>query len=656
MLQSIRDNIRGWVAWVVVIFLSIPFALFGINTYFEGTFSDNVAEVDGEEITNREFRDRYQSQLQQMRQAMGDAYDPDELDEPALRRQVLDAMIQRELIVQRADRNRYDITEERVAREIQNIPAFQENGQFSMERYRNLLRAQGMSTSYFEDQMRRDLKTDVIRSGIAESAFVTDKELDRLAALERQQRRFSFVNVQTDDFLEAVSVSDEEVEAYFEENRDDFRTDEEVELAYVELSMELARERVEISEDDLREAWEGQQDRFLEDEERMVRHILLDDEDPDAAEEKARELKSRIEEGESFEELARDYSTDPGSAEEGGSLGTVSRGDMVDEVDEVIFELEEGVVSDPVRSQFGFHLIRVDEILAREPVAFEDARNELEEDLRERRAEEIYFDLREALADEAFQNPEDIAPLADILGVDVQSLSGVTRDSGEGIAEYSEVRREAFSDIVLNEGFNSDPIELDDDRVVVIRVMDHKPAERRELAEVRDEVEDHLRREKARERARDEARGLLEQARETGDLAGAAADRGLEASEARWIERQDPGVDTDVRDRVFRLGRPGEGARVELMERDEGLISVLALLEVRDEELVELDEQERTQQRMMRARQLGMSELDAYIRELWRVSDVDVLLDEEEDPFDADEEPVNEGAPPPDMQEGGGTP
>lgn len=645
MLQSVRDNIRGWVAWVVVIFLSIPFALFGINSYFEGTFADNVAEVEGEEISNREFRDRYQSQLQQLRQQRGEDFDMAEVDEASLRREVLDAMIRQRLMAHRASEHRYEVDESQVAREIRNIPAFQENGQFSMERYRNLLRAQGMGTSEFEAQVRMDLQVDAIRSGIMRSSFVTQAEIERLFALEQQQRRMSFVDLVTDRYLEEVEVTDEEIEDEYSRNQDEFRTEEQVDLEYIMLSLERLREQVEISEEELRQAWERDRERYREDEERRARHILL--EDDDGAMERARDLRERIAEGESFEELAAEYSVDGGSADEGGDLGWVRSGDLVEEVNEALFAMEEGELSEPVRSDFGVHLIRLDRIRTPQVKAFEDAREELARDLRERRAEERYFDLREQLADRAFEFQDELEPLADLVDGEVRTVEGVTRDDGEGIGRYRDVRREAFSDPVLEEAFNSDPIELDDDRVVVFRLLAHRPSEQLALDEVREQVAERLRQRKASERLREEAETLVERARTEGSLAAALEGTDLEASEPRWVERNDPSVAPELREQLFRMARPApDEIRVNTLEREDGHISLIALHGVEDEAFAELDEQTRMQQRIMRGQQRGMFEYDAYARELRERGDVEVMMEEDEDPMEVDG-PPEDGDPPP---------
>jgi peptidyl-prolyl cis-trans isomerase D len=333
MLQSIRDNIRGWIAWVVVILLSIPFALFGINTYFEGRFTDNVALVDGDEITRGEFRDRYQRQYMQIRQMFGQQFDPDMIDEDRLRRQVLDRMVRERLLEKRAREHGYYVSDGDVASAIQEIPAFQSNGRFSVDMYRAALRREGYSPSQFEALMKADLLMEQIERGIAQSAFVTESELRRLVALENQERRVSWLSISASRYFDEVEVSEDEIAEHYDEYQDRFMTPESVDIQYVELRMADIKERIEVSEDELRQAWERERDRYLEDEERLARHILVEivGGDVEAARERVTELRRRIvEDGESFEVLATEYSADPLSAEEGGSLDWVTTGAMVD--------------------------------------------------------------------------------------------------------------------------------------------------------------------------------------------------------------------------------------------------------------------------------------------------------------------------------------
>ncbi|MEA5444570.1 SurA N-terminal domain-containing protein [Gammaproteobacteria bacterium AB-CW1] len=631
MLQSIRDNITGWIAWVVVILLSIPFALFGINTYFEGRFTNAVATVNGEEIPNQRFRDRYQNQFQQLRQMFGDQFDPEMIDESRLRRQVLDQMIQEELLIQRAEDQRFRADEREVIEQIRSIQAFHVDGEFSMERYRTLLRAQNMTPSQLEQNLTRELKGQYLQSAVSRSTFVTDQEIERMARLEAQRRIFDEISIAPADFIDRVDVSDDEVEEWYETHADRYMTAEQVDLRYIKLSMAEVRERIEIGEEELREAWERDRERYLEDEERYARHILIRmDDDESAAREKIESLRQRLADGESFEDLAREYSDDTLSGEEGGSLGWVLPGDMVDAVDEVIFTLEAGEVSEVVESEFGLHLVRVDEIETPEPLPFEEARDELLADLRQTEAERRFFDLRETMADEAFTNPDALEPIADILDLDIRTVEDVTRDEGEGIAGHSRVRQEAFSAMVLDEALNSDPIELDDDTVVVLRVVDHRPAEQRPLEAVADQIREEVRQDKATREARALAERLRERAGEGESFLDLAEEADLPIREARNVSRDEPDMDRMLSQALFRMPRPENGPVTEIIEKQDGSLALVALRSVESPTL-DMDADERHDRRNAVRSSLMQAEFNAYVRELRRNSDVEVLLDDEEE-------------------------
>ncbi|MCP1727079.1 peptidyl-prolyl cis-trans isomerase D [Natronospira proteinivora] len=636
MLQSIRDNITGWIAWVVVILLSIPFALFGINSYFEGRFSDAVAQVEGEEIGNRDFQNRYQNQYQQVQQMFGEQFDPDMIDESQLRRQVLDQMIQEELLIHRAEDQRLRVSEQEVVQQIRSVEAFHEGGQFSMERYRALLRAQNMSPSELERNIERDLLGQRIQNALVNSSFVTGHEVERMAALENQRREFEELRVSLETFRDQVAVSEEEVADYYQANQDRFMTPEAVDLDYVKLSLEDVRDRMEISEDEVRAAWEQSQEEYMEDERRLSRHILLSvGEDEEAVREEIEALRERIRDGESFEELASEYSEDSVSADDGGSLGWVYQDDMVESVDEAIFELETGEVSEPIRSEFGYHLVRVDEIDTPEPLPYEEVRDEIRADLQEQEAERYYFELREEMGEAAYANPDELNVLADLLDLEIRTVEGVTRDEGQGIAENPQVRQEAFSDMVLGDRMNSDPIELDEDTLVVIRVGVHHEPEQRPLEDVADEVRSLLRDEKARNEVRSLAESLKEELDADADLQ-TLLDRddtptdALRYSERQWVSRNHEGLDSQLGQRLFRMALPDNGPRHEMIERGDGDWSLIALHSV-DTDSVELAEDERRSRADDARSQLSNLEFMTYVQELRRVSDVEVM-------FDADDE------------------
>lgn len=623
MLQSIRDNISGWIAWVVVILLSIPFALVGISSYFGGVSSNAVAEVGGEEISRQVYQNRYQQQYQQIRRIYGEQFDPEMIDEERMREQVLDQMIREELLVQRARELGYHASEEAIVEQIRNVPAFQVSGEFSMERYRAMLRNQGMSASELERSVGRDILGNLMRQGVMNSAIVTDWDITRMAALESQVRQFDELRIGVDAFRDQVSVDDEAVRSYYEANIESFMTEPAADLAYLELSMEEVRDEVEISEDAIRSTWEERRQEYLADEERLARHILIPVEDSEeAARQRAQELKTRIDQGADFTEVAREESADSASAEEGGSLGWVYQGDMAGPVDEAIFSMEPGTVSEPIRSEFGFHLVRVDEVSTPEPLPYEEARDEILADLRASRAEELFFDRRERLADATFSNPESLTAVADELGLEVERVEGVTPESGEGIASNPAVRDAAFSPSVRDERLNSDPIELGDNQVVVLRVERFEPSTEKPLASVSEEIRQTLLAQRAREQATALADELLSALQDGTSVAELGEREGVELSEGRSGTRNSDELDRGIRRALFRMPRPAEDpASYERVERADGDFAVLALREVVSE-TPELAEEDTERRRRSLSRSRANSEFNAFVRELRRVMDV----------------------------------
>ena len=623
MLLDIRDKIRGWIAYVIVGLISIPFVLWGVGEYFSGGREDPVATVNGSEITARQFDQAYAVQRQQVIELLGGSASADMLESLNIRKQVLDRMIAEIVLASYAREAGYRAPDQLLANVIESIDAFKENGQFSRSRYETMLRMQGMTVAGFEEQLRRDIATEQLNASILSSAVGIDRAVDQFVRLRDQQREVSLVKLSRAAYAERMEpVSDEQIAAHYEQHADRYLQPERVKVEYLELSPETITVNMDVDELMLEQAYEDYQRRHAEQTRYWASHILVslpaqpDVEQVEAAREKILYARSRIEAGEAFADVARELSDDPGSRDAGGELGEVKPGMMVQPFEEALFALEEGQLSEPVRTQFGFHLIRLDRKESGVIPPLAEVREELIADLQRREVEGQFYDLAEALANLAYENPDSLVPAAETMGLTIQSTDWFDRLEGTGIARYSQFRKAAFSDEVLVERRNSDLIDLGDSRVVVLRIKDHQASTPLALEAVRDQIAAELAENQLVERMREDAEALAAALAEPdADVMALAEHYGAEVTEPRWFGRQDAELDPALLRTAFALGRPESGQRLtQPVLRPNGDYAVVMVSGVRDGDASTLSEQERQLLQAQIAQDRGLREVDALAR------------------------------------------
>ena len=633
MLQAIRERVTGVVAIFILGLLAVPFLFFGVESYIRAVPQDAVATVGDAEISTSEFQTSFARYRAELRQQQGDAYDEIATNQPVVRRQHLESLIDELLLRQHAQELGLTISPGMLRDLISQIPAFQLEGRFDPGLYQQALRASGRTPRGFERELREDLMVRLLPTSVSFSTIVTEAEIDRMLSLENETRRLSLIEVPIAPFREQVDVGDERVREYYEANTGDFLTTEEVSIRYIELDATAMTDGLELSEEELRQRYEAASQRYLTPESRRASHILIeagDERDQDQARALARQLYERALDGESFDELAREYSDDLGSADGGGDLGWIEAGDMVEAFENALFDLTvSGELAEPVRSQFGWHVIRLEEIRPPEGMSFEEARDEILAEFREREAEEIYIEMSERLVDLVFADDSTLAPLADELGLEIRQTGPFSRSGGTGVAANRQVIEAAFSDMVLLDGTVSDPIELDRNRMVVIQLDEHFPAEPRPLDEVVDNIRQRLINEDARSMAEAQAQSLRERVLAEGlSLSELAAEEDLNVSESETVGRYDFQHGPDFLNRLFRLPAPDSEASIHVLPRNQGF-AVVRLEEVQPGNPVLASPEERDlvgqQIRFSRANTELMGLL-AYLRETTRVRVVEERL------------------------------
>ena len=632
MLQFIRDNATGWIAWGIVILISIPFALWGIHQYVTPESSVAVATVDDAEIGYYDFQRLYARRRQQLQSILG-AGPVDAEEDNRLRRDVLDGMIDSEVLVRSGLAAGMQVGDEQLANTIQNQEVFRATDGFSQDVYEGWLRSQGYSSGGFEEELRRSLLEQQIALGIVGSDFISGGGLRDAVRLRAQTRAFSLLTIPASDF-NVPYPTDSEIRAHFDRHRNEYTAPERVRLRYLEISLDEIAAGIKADDEELRALFDAEPERFVTPEKREVSHILLSVPSNAAADEveRARErlaaLKGRILIGEPFEGLAREHSDDPGSAASGGALGFIERGMMVPEFEEAAFALAPTEVSDPVRTSFGWHLVKVMSVQEPRGATFEEVRDQVLEQYQAREAERIYVERVETLANVTYEHPESLEAGARELGLAIRETGPVTRggQSDDPIASRPAVVAAAFSSDVLDDGNNSDPIEFEPGRMVVVRAFDHEPSRRLDLDEAHSEIVAVLQSTARREAATVRGRSLLGDLRNGRNSDAVAAEAGVEWGRYENVSRTGGELTENLLETVFRMPRPGTaGAQFDGLLDDGGDFVIVSLSRVDDGDVAALSDDETRRLRHALESDIGRTMFDGFVRGRRQSADVRIV-------------------------------
>lgn len=596
MLQSIRDHAQGWIAWVIVGLIILTFALFGIDQYAKGDKNVAVAEVNGEEVGANQFLSLYQRQKLRLQQQFGEMYDS-VVDDEQLREQVLNALIESELIRQWADDQGMLISDPQLAASIQSADMFRKDGQFDEATYKEILARNGLNVARFEYEQRQFLIESQFTNLTQASAFATQWEVDQLAKLQAQQRKVNYLRIDQRPFLSKVEVSEEEIKNYYTKNAENYVIPEKVKIDYLRLSQAALAETIPYSDSDLEDFYEKNKGLFSTPEKRQARHILIRVEEQagktlEEAKTKIAEIQQKIESGEDFSELAKNYSEDPGSAVSGGDLGTFERGMMVPEFDEAVFSMEAGQVSDVVQTDFGLHLIKLEQIIPIDIKPLSEVKQEVIAQYQALEAEKIYFEQLEQMNTLVYEQSDSLQPVADALGLNVQTSeffgrAGNLGDTASKLETNAKVIKAAFSDLVLKDKLNSEAIEISPKESVAIRLNEYQPERQQTLAEVSDDIEAELVRQKAIDSAKALAQSVMQKL-ESGESPESLAREGIEWHPVGWIDRNAENLLPQMVQAFFSVKKPTENqSEWKLLQLSTGDSTLLQVSEVKSEHLSE---------------------------------------------------------------------
>ncbi len=622
MLQNIREKFTGWIAISILALIGFSFVFVGLNYSFIG--QSYAAKVDGVDISVGQFENAYREQLQANPQL---AQLPEEYRQQ-LRSNILEQLIQQRVIDNYLDQAGYQVSDEDVTAMIQRAPEFQVNGKFDIETYRTLLAQAGYEPARFEAAQRQSLRRQQLQRAIRGSALVSPAQYRRFLNLAAEQRVVTLATIDADAVQNEVAVTDEMITAFYDDNPTLYQLPETADVEYVEISRSDIAATVSVSEQEIQEYYESSKERYLQDEQRQARHILIPfGDDEDAAETTARELLARAEAGESFEDLARDHSADGGTATQGGDLGVLTRSQLPGELGGSIFSMDEGMIEGPVKTDFGYHIVRLDRILERGPLPLDQVRGELTSELQDRQAESRFRDLERKLSDALF-DATDIRALAAAIGTEVKTAAGVTRLGGGDFGGSQAAIDAIFDEAVLAGDLLSEIVELDANRTVVFAVTNHVPAQRQPLDEVRAAIAEALKAQQAEKLMTEKAEQMLAALAAGEEFAAAAESIGATAAPSTVITRNAEDFDQSVAVAVFTALKPTEDKPTWGSTRnDDGGFTIYSLDAVMPGRPESIPLAERDAGKMQLADQSGIGDFVAFVQALRANADIAINRD-----------------------------
>ncbi len=532
MLDVIRERAQGWFAKVILALITVPFALWGVDSYLrQGGEAEFVAEVDGQKIFKREFDQVLKEQQERMRSVMKAAFDPALLDKPEIRQSILDNLIEQRLLSAGAAKAGMVISDEMLAKFIGAIPEFQDKNGFSQARYESLLRNQDMTPAIFESRLRESLATEQLVEGLTASTLFSRAALDNFIRVGEQQREIVQAVIYPEQFIPQIKVTTEEIKGYYEKRKEEFRVPEQARLEYVVLSVEELMSQVSVAEDEVKKYYGEHAAQFQDAEQRQASHILIaasaqaGEADKAAARAKAEKLYKEAKQAPSaFADLAKQHSQDPGSASSGGDLGMFGRGAMVKPFEDAVFKMTVGEISAPVQSDFGFHIIKLTGVKSGKTRSLAEAREEIGMELKKQKAGKRFAEVAETFSNMVYEQPDSLKPVAEALKLNIQVSPWLGKKGGDvALLNNGKLLQAIFSEEGLQLKRNTEAVEVRPNTLVAARVVEYRPASYKPFEGLSVELGARLQRELASAQAVKLGKEALERLRQ-----------GQEAAELKW--------------------------------------------------------------------------------------------------------------------------
>lgn len=622
MLDTIRQKLHGIVVWIIIIVIGLAFI--GLSDFFISNGDNRVAvKVNGNKITWYEVEEAQQRMMRQY---------GDKVDIKALKEQVRTFLARRMILLDGAEKLGFKVGDDQVYETLLQFPEFKVDGKFSKDRYLQILRDAGYTDSGFRSELAEGVLLGQLERGLTQSSFILSDEFYRLIELLEQKRDIGYTTISRKKFKAGISPSKEEINAYYNQHQSAFVRPEQVSLEYVQLNLDNLAKDIVIDEEEQKAYYEEHKDSYGAPDRVRARHLLIalpegaSEAENAKAQDSIKEIQSKLAQGADFAELAKEYSEDVESGKKGGDLGWFTKGQMVPEFEKAVFAMQDAnSISEPVRTPFGYHIIQLIEHKQAETRAYNEVALLIKEQLQKEKAQTLFHDKGEQLAKLAFERPKEINSIAQDLGLKVETTEYFGKQGGkEKLTQAPEVIQTAFSDALLKQGNNSEPIKMGENKLVVIRLKEYQPAKQLTLAEVEKQISDSIINERAAFKMRDAAETLSKQLQN-----GENPETLAKEKDFKWITKKDVGRTDDKLDKqillaAFQTPKPeGNSPSVKIMSLPNGDMLILSVNDIHEGDNSKLDEKMRKAYKQNLAEAFGQFEFSLYVNKILQQAKVE---------------------------------
>lgn len=595
MLQSMRNKIKGLVAFFLIGLLTIPLALVGVENFFYG--GNNIgeaAEVNDRVISEREVQIAIGRERQRLESQLGDSLPADFLTDENLREPAIEGLIQREILASLAEEGNMTFSDKDVDRMILSLPDFQIDGKFDSQRFIQITRSIGHTPATFRALLKEDMLVNDMQNAILSSDFITPNELNTSVALSRQNRDFGWISLPLGDLPSTIEVSDEDVSAYYEENKTTYLSEEQVAIEYIALSVDDLLEEITVDEESIRQQYQQVVRNFKSSTTREAAHIMIEGDDA-AAQEKIAAVTEKLAAGEDFAVLAKEYSDDFGTRDNGGNLGSSTGDGFPEDFEAALLNIKEGEVSAPTVIDNATHFIKLVSLTEKSAPTFESQKLIIEAEIKRTRAEERFVEDVQSL-EELSYNAESLAEVADELGLPLGTTGLFSRTNAKDeVLQDQRVVNTAFSTEVTETGHSSPVLELSADSVIVLKSTDYQPVRTLSLEEKQQEIITQLQEERAKTQLSSKVASIKDKLVSGADIEVLVGEEGLSFARHKNVSRNSSDIPLELVSLVFDMPKPEEG-KTEVQERylDNGQYVIVQLTKVAEGDVSALNDTERT--------------------------------------------------------------
>ncbi len=618
MLTKIREKSQGAFAGVILTVICVPFVLWGINNYINDGQEAPIASVGKKDFYQRDVNKAYEK----YQQSLGGIA----ADEQNIKSQSLSKLIKDEVLLQYVHQKGLTITDDAIRDFVYTLPYFQTDGKFDEAKYKQLLSSQRMASPEFVAQIKNALVMEQFQQSILNSSFATPYDIERVFKIQNQQRDVEYVTIPVTASTEIPS--DDAINLYYQAHQTQYQLPEQMSVEYIELSLEDLAKTIEVTDEKVKAFYDEQSAQYSTPERRKISHILFeinDKQDEKTALEKANQAKVALA-NKDFSAVAGELSDDKLTGKNGGDLGLFSAGVMEKDFDAAATALKQGEVSVPVKSQFGYHLVKVTELTPAETKPFASVKTEVTKAYQKAQAENLFYQQGESLTEISYQNSDNLQAAANQLHLTIKKTGLFTKTQGEGIAADEKIRGVAFSDEVL-QGANSTPIEVSNDRLVVLRLAEHKAAENKPLADVKTDVIKAVQAEQAQQKVIETAKAMKTKLLAGENLAKVAEDYKLPVQKMVGLTRMKKDFNVMLNDAIFKAAKPvADKATILTVALPSHEQVVVSLSKVHDGIMSEEDKKRIEMAKKNITKAIGDSEFNALINTLEEKADVEIKM------------------------------